>query len=228
MLRKKSGRIEWLEFELLAEFPRLFHGVFLCPLNIADRNNHKKIQKIASFKTLVRGKQCHGRHIEEAPLSQEECDGMMTDQKELGLAIMHADCQAAIFYDPIEEVVAVVHSGWRGSVQNIYGNAIQKLYKRYGSKPENLLVCISPSLGPCCGEFIHYRQELPQSFWAFQHKPGYFDFWEISKSQLIEGGVLPHHIQIASLCTVCNPDDFYSYRRDKLAGRNATIVVKGS
>ncbi len=243
MLRKKRGRVEWLEFELLADIPELVHGLFLrqggaseAPFNSLNAGggsgdepsrielNRKKIEKIIGC-PLVSSKQCHGAVVEEVPLSQEVCDGLITDQKGYGLVIKHADCQSAIFYDPIQKVVANVHAGWRGNVQAIYTKAIGKFYKRYGSKPENLLVSISPSLGPCCAEFINYKRELPPPFWAFQPKPTYFDLWEIARQELLSCNILPHHIQIASICTFCNKEDFFSYRRDKVTGRNATVVA---
>jgi hypothetical protein len=148
----------------------------------------------------------------------------VTNERDVGLFIKHADCQAVIFYDPIEKALGCIHAGWRGNVKNIYGQAVGKMRHIYGSKPENLLVGISPSLGPCCGEFIHYEKEIPREFWIFQVRPFYFDLWEMARFQLLKAGILPHHIEIAPLCTSCNTADFYSYRKEKTTGNNATIV----
>ena len=137
----------------------------------------------------------------------------------------HADCQVAIFFDPVKKVVANVHCGWQGNVQNIYAQVIQHLEAEYGSAVEDLLVCISPSLGPENAEFINHRSELPSSFYPFQIKPNYFDFWEISKMQLKKAGVLGHHIEIAQMCTFSGEKDFFSHRRDKETGRNGTVVA---
>jgi hypothetical protein len=245
MLRKKRGRLEWLEFELFQEFPELKHAIFLRhggvsegpyhSLNVGGGTgdqenriqlNRTKIKKHLSCNVLVSGKQVHGIQIQTAPLDREneECDGLITQQREVGLFIKHADCQAVIFYDPIEKAVGCIHAGWRGNVQNIYGEAIVKMGRAFGTKPENLFVGISPSLGPCCGEFIHYQKEIPQKFWPFQVKPFYFDLWEMARSQLIAAGVLLHHIEVAPFCTRCNPADFYSHRREKPSGRHATVV----
>lgn len=246
MLRKKSESVEWLEFELLADISELSHGVFLrhggesqgpfASLNAGGGSgddsqiitrNREMIRKIIGCNALVSDKQCHGVNIAEAPYSGEvACDGFVTQAKGLGLMIKHADCQAAIFYDPITGAVGNVHSGWRGNVQNIYAHAIDRMCEKYGCSPENLLVCISPSLGPCCGEFINYRVELPEEFWAYRVKELHFDLWEISRQQLLKKGVLPHHIEIASICTHCNPEDFFSYRREKATGRHATVVTR--
>ena len=108
-------------------------------------------------------------------------------------------------------------------MENIYQKTVDSL-KKMGSDPRDLIVCISPSLGPNFAEFVHYKKELPQSFLEFKKKECLFDFWEISRSQLMQEGVLPSHIEIASLCTYENKEDFFSYRRDKITGRQATIA----
>lgn len=245
MLRKKRGSLEWLEFELLQEFPEVGHAVFLrhggvsegpySSLNVGGgtgddedkiKLNRVKIKKHLGCKQLISGRQMHGMQIALPPLDpeSEECDGLITQEKSMGLLIKHADCQAVIFYDPIEKAVGCIHAGWRGNVQNIYAQAIGMMQRSFGSKPQNLFVGISPSLGPCCSQFIHYEKEIPQQFWSFQVKPLYFDLGEMARSQLLEAGILPHHLEIAPICTCCSPVDFYSYRRDKTTGRNATIV----
>ena len=243
MLRKKRGSLEWLEFELLQQFPEVKHAVFLrhggvsegpySSLNVGGATgddeslinlNRAKIKKHMGCKHLVSGKQVHGIEIKIPPLENEECDGLITQEKSAGLFIKHADCQAVIFYDPIEKALGCIHAGWRGNIKNIYAEAIGKMSKAFGCKPQNLFVSISPSLGPCCSQFIHYEKEIPQQFWPFQIRPLYFDLWEMARSQLLEAGILPHHLEIAPICTCCNPADFYSYRRDKPTGRNATVV----
>lgn len=244
MIRKKAGAVEWLEFELLSDIPTLVHGVFTrhggisaspySSLNLGGGSgddpstiarNRALMLDALNIKQMVSGYQTHGVEIFEVPTDNpqvnQSCDGLITSAANLGLLIKHADCQAAIFYDPTRRLIANVHCGWRGSVQNIYAKTV----KRLGGRPENLLVCISPSLGPERAEFKNYATELPASFLSFQHKPTYFDFWQISRAQLEEAGVLPHHIQIAEICTYSNTADFFSYRREKITGRNASIVA---
>ncbi|NGX30859.1 MAG: Laccase domain protein YfiH [Chlamydiae bacterium] len=190
----------------------------------AVQKNREKILQIGELKTLQFARQVHGTDIEYvSEVKTRVCDGLITQEKDLALGIMHADCQAVFFYDPITHTTAIVHAGWRGSVQNIFLHMIQKLKKIY-VKPENLFVAISPSLGPEWAEFRNYKKELPQSFLDFQVKPLYFDFWEITKWQLKKLGVLDHHIQCAHLCTYDN-QDMFSFRRDKTTGRLASVLV---
>ncbi len=247
MLRKSKEGIDWLEFDLLQAFPHVVHGVFLrhggastgefSSLNMGGstgddkesiKNNREKVQHLLSLKELVSSYQVHGDRVAFVPEDRHldaGCDGMITSEKNIGLMIKHADCQAAIFFDPLHNAVACVHSGWRGSVQNIYKKTIEAMKAKIGTRPSDLLVCISPSLGPDHAEFIHYKEELPPSFWEFQTRPTYFNFWEISRWQLKEEGVLDHHIEMAQICTYANTSDFFSYRKEKITGRNATVVA---
>ena len=246
MIRKKQGDLEWLEFDLLADQPQVVHAVFLrhggmsqdsyATLNVlkgtGDADDHVsynrgRIQEALQLDGLISARQVHGTNITHIDSFVEEVpdsDGLMTSQNNLGLLAVHADCQAAIFYDPIQKVVAAVHAGWRGQAHNIYQKAIAKMNHMYGSCPENLLVCISPSLGPDNSEFKNFQEELPEAFWKFQVKPTYFDLWAIAQHQLEMSGVLPHHIEIARLNTYADPTDFFSYRREKVSGRTEKIT----
>ena len=140
--------------------------------------------------------------------------------------IKHADCQAAIFYDPEHRAIANVHCGWRGNVQNIYRETVREMRRHFASRPENILVAISPSLGPEKAEFINFKKELPEAFLPYQVKPTYFDLWAISRMQLESEGILSHHIQIASICTYSHPEDYFSFRRDnRVTGNHGTVAV---
>jgi YfiH family protein len=247
MKRVKVDKIEKLQSELLLQFPKLKHGTLLrlggnsegpfANLNLAyDVGDNKEsvdqnistVKQVFSLTKLIWAKQCHGVHVEALDESSGEeiidCDAFITNSANVACMIKHADCQAAVFYDPIHHAVANVHAGWRGSVQNIYKATLDAMKRAYGSKVEELHVYISPSLGPTVAEFRNYKEELPEPFWEFKDRSHYFNFWEISRMQLTKAGVLSHHIDIAELCTYSNADDFFSFRRDKLTGRHATLV----
>ena len=105
---------------------------------------------------------------------------------------------------------------------------MKKMGLVFGSEPINLHAFVSPSLGPCCAEFIHYKKELPGDFQAFQVKPHYFDFWKISRYQLTGAGLVGENIEIAGICTSCS-NDYFSYRRacrdgDGRTGRHCAVI----
>lgn len=190
--------------------------------------NHLR-EQCPEWKKYTWGRATHGKEIAHVTTQSHQeaigMDGLITSTPGLTLMMKHADCQIALIYDPKQHAAANIHSGWRGSVANIYKEAIQSMQRAFGSNPSNLLVCISPSLGPEAAEFIHYRTELPEEFWQFQVRPTYFDFWSIAEFQLQAAGILPHHIEIARLCTYANPHDYFSYRRDKTTGRHAACIT---
>jgi YfiH family protein len=140
------------------------------------------------------------------------------------LAIQTADCQAVLLYDPVRKAVANIHSGWRGSIQNIVGLTVQAMIKRFGSDPKDIVAGIGPSLGPCCAEFIHYRTEIPKEFWPYKNASDYFDFWKLSHDQLTDAGVPGGHILTSNLCTRCRTGLFFSYRKEKTTGRFAAVI----
>jgi len=248
MIRKEQNGIAWLEFELLASFKELQHGVFLrhggvsnghfSSLNFSYKSgddkkcvdfNRQRIKDLFNLPTWAR---CYLTHGSQATIATSRninelhyCDALATQENHLGLLITHADCQAAILFDPVERALATIHAGWRGNVLNIYAATIDFLKKHFGSQPENIFIGISPSLGPDDAEFVNYRKEFPPYFWDYQTKPNYFNLWEISRMQLQEKGVLPHHIQIAGISTLSNPEDFFSYRRNPASGRHGTLAA---
>lgn len=247
-METEKAKLEWIEYELLDAYPHVQHGIFsrhggvsfgpYATLNLgsatSDRPDHVKqnrehVRKLLDLKHLIFPLQNHGTIVHRVTAKNldkiPQCDAMFTTEKEIGLAVTHADCQGAIFYDPVHEAIAVVHCGWRGSAQNIYARVVDTMRREIGTQAHNLIVCISPSLGPDHAEFKNYRQELPQEFWPFQVKPTYFDFWAISRMQLTSCGIPDKNIEIAEVCTFCCADDYFSYRREKDSGRNATVIA---
>ncbi len=201
-------------------------------------NNRKLIIQKMGMKPLVFLNQEHGKEIkvlkkDDNDLSQVfepgkevyTADGIVTDMKGVYLVIQVADCQAVMLYDPKKEVIANIHSGWRGSVQNIIGNCIEHMKNEFNCNPSDITACISPSLGPCCSEFVNYKDEIPKDYWnyKFKEKP-YFDFWKISFDQLKSKGIKEENIENMKICTKCNMDDFYSYRGEKNTGRFACVI----
>jgi YfiH family protein len=240
--------IEWLDYDILKNFPKIFSATFLrhggisvenfSSLNSADavgdhpdavKVNRELLRKTSNMDQLVYLKQVHGTAIveitKENALSHFEADGLITREKNIALVITHADCQAALFYDARQEIIGAFHVGWKGLVQNFYSIAVKALQNK-GCQSKDLYVAISPSLGKDHAEFKDYKKTFPKEFWDFQDqdKPNYFDLTAIAKSQLKSLGLLDKNIEISDQCTYCHPEDFYSYRRDKITGRHATMI----
>lgn len=151
-------------------------------------------------------------------------DALITDACKLALVIQVADCQPVLIMDPVKRVVANIHSGWRGSVQNIIGVTVRQMISEFECRPENMVCGIGPSLGPCCAEFVNYKSEIPESYWKYRSSDDLFDFWQISVDQLIDAGARPYNIHLANMCTKCNQHLFFSYRGEKDTGRFASVI----
>lgn len=193
--------------------------------------NRQRLKKTLAVLFLVSAQQMHGNRIYcAADISADTevagYDALITNQPGVGLLIQQADCQAVLMHDPDKKVIAAVHCGWRGSAVNIIGLTIAEMQRRYRTDPAALRVAVSPSLGPCCAEFINYRKELPRQLQQFRESGNHFNFWDISASQLIAAGVKAKRIDIARICTACD-HDYFSYRRAKKR-REATTGRNGS
>jgi YfiH family protein len=236
---------------LLASLPEVAHGFFTrqggvstgayASLNVSpavgDRGervaeNRRRMQQALGLTVMASAAQIHESRaavITSAGQAQEEdipeVDILVTTVFGLGLLIKQADCQAVMLYDPVNRVVANVHCGWRGQVHNILGETVSLLEHRFGSRPRDLYAAIGPSLGPCCAEFRNFRQELPDTLWAYQVRPTYFDLWRLSQDQLLAAGLQPERLDVAELCTRCKTGDFFSYRRDQVTGRQGAVIA---
>jgi polyphenol oxidase len=227
MIRKYADSVVWYEFELLQPYPFVHHGTCVIPITppqIPSPHHHPSFATC----TPVLMNQVHGSHvicIDSAEATQPTADAMLTDLPQLALIVKHADCQPCLFFDPEHTALGVAHSGWRSSCLNIYKATVEAMQSRFGTRPEQLIACIGPSLGPCHAEFIHWPDELPDSFTPFRRPGDRFDFWEISRHQLQNCGLTPDHIEIAQVCTRCHSELFCSYRLNKTAERNLSFIL---
>ena len=201
---------------------------------VCIEENRNRIKKRFDSCVLVSSRQIHKDRIYivgHDPGEDIELDGydaLITACPDVALMVQLADCQGILLYDSEKEVIAAIHCGWRGNVNGIIGKTILCLKENFNSSAVNIKAFIGPSLGPCCAEFVNYQKELPMRFHGFQVKPTYFNFWEISKSQLIESGLDPENIITSSICTSCS-DIYFSYRRacrtgDCTTGRHCGVI----
>jgi hypothetical protein len=203
----------------------------------AVQENIARIKKATGLKRLVSSRQFHGdvinfigkdtaSNLEARPHGPVALpgDALATNMAGLGLVIKIADCQSVLLADPKSGVIANIHCGWRGSAQNIAGKTIEYLRERFGLNPARTFAAVSPSLGPCCAEFVNYRQEIPEELWSFQVRPQYFDFWAITREQLKAAGIPDANIEFSRKCTKCGKADFFSYRAEGKTGRMASVI----
>jgi len=158
----------------------------------------------------------------------EDCDALITKQKGVVLTILTADCVPVILYDKEKEVVAAIHAGWKGTEAKIVAKTVQKMTKVYDSNPEDIIAGVAPAIGRCCYEVgkdvaKHFLNE-PRSFdvWGEKYM---LDLPFINKKQLLDSGVLEEHIEMSGVCTSCEVERFFSYRKEQgCSGRFMSMI----
>lgn len=154
-----------------------------------------------------------------------QTDGMITSEKGLILNVSIADCLAVLIYDTINEIVAAIHSGWRGTKENIVGKAIKILSDNYNSKPKNLFCYLSP-----CASGRNYEvgydvaKYFPDTSKQVDQDKFMYDNQKQVFKQLLESGVYRDNIEASDICTIEN-HEYHSYRRDKdQSGRMSAFI----
>ena len=197
------------------------------------RRNLEIIRQSLGLEGLASVQQVHGSNIVLAdgrlpadPLTPlARADGLMTDRAGVGLVVKLADCQGIILVDPIRRAVAALHAGWRGLRDGLVEAGVAAMAQTFGSRPSDLIAGVSPSLGPCCSEFVNYRQELPPQWLEFRQGPVHFDLWSITRTKLIGAGLAPEMIQFSGCCTKCDSQTFFSHRgQGPRTGRFAAVM----
>lgn len=161
-------------------------------------------------------------------------DALMTNEPGLALTAFFADCVPVFFLDPVKKVIALAHAGWKGTVAKIAAKTVKALAEAYGTEPQDLLVAIGPSIGPC-----HYEVDRPVIEKVKEAFPEYWEslitglkedghaqlnLWQANFYQLVDTGVLPENITLAEVCTYCHQDRLFSHRGG-MAGRQAAIIM---
>lgn len=161
-----------------------------------------------------------------------EIDGLLTQETEIPLMTFYADCVPLFLYDPVQRVIATAHSGWRGTVGRIGLLVVRKMQEVFGSKPEDIICAIGPSICKSCYEVSRdvadacevYTQTQREALLEDKGNGKYqLDLHQACYYNFTDAGVLPEHIAMPDLCTCCNPGMFFSHRasggkRGNLAG----------
>lgn len=195
------------------------------PLVLIEENRRRLASKAGfDVETLYIAKAVHGNTVYEIGTDPPDggYDGVISNKSNVTCAAPGADCVIILFADPIQHVFAAIHSGWKGTVAKIPSVTVRSMHGKFGSKLEDIVVVMGPSICKNCFEFgkddIQQFEDInPQ---CVLHK-GWdgnptIDLKLAIRTLLEEEGVLPEHIDDTTTCpcTVENPNQFYSYRRD--------------
>lgn len=152
-----------------------------------------------------------------------DVDGLITDVPGLVLYTSHADCVPIYFYDPVRRVIALAHSGWKGTVARIGQVTIRKMTDIYGCRPEDIYAAIGPSICADCYEVSEdvadairtcFNSHTIPRILAKGKRPGKYqlDLWRACERILLESGIRQDHLTVTNLCTCENSESLFSHR----------------
>ena len=174
--------------------------------------------------------QVHGCEIlkVENACRENGYDALITNKRNLTLIVSIADCTPILIHDPIKNVIAAIHAGWRGTVSEIVLKTIHKMKSEYFSSPTDCKMYI----GPCiCFDHFEVGIEVAAHFQGNLKRIGtyndkYFvDLKSANKNQGLLAGIPENNIEVSELCTFCEENLFFSHRRDKgNTGRMIAVI----
>ena len=165
-------------------------------------------------------------------------DGLITDKSNLMLSTTNADCILLLLFDPIKKVIANVHSGWKGTLQEISVAAVDKMIDEYNCNPKDIICCICPSIRKCHFEveadvkemFYNKFKTLEQIDEIIEYKKSTnkwnIDTVLINKIILQNRGLREENIIDSGICSVCNSDLIHSFRVEKEGYGLSTALIE--
>lgn len=214
----------------------------------AVMENHRRFARAVGYDEtkLVFSDQVHTTRI--YPVTEKDCgkgitkesdiigvDGLVTNQPGIPLITFYADCVPLFFFDPVQKVVALAHSGWRGTVARIGRVMIEYMEQKYHSRAEDILCAIGPSICQNCYEIsADVAEEFQKEFSAEQYRDFmqntgngkyHLDLWKVNQYILLEAGIAKEHLEITDICTCCNPELLFSHRASHGERGNLGAVI---
>ena len=213
--------------KLLSGLPDILHG--FSDRTLGDgripANTDTFIARVmGEARPVVRGAQVHAASVAvvdaSSPRTVPGVDAVVTSDPAIMLEVHVADCVPVLLADPQAKVIAAVHAGWKGTLAHVVTNTIDRMREK-GATTENMYAAIGPHIGRCCYAIGSDRAEMFRN--TFGNDPRivsgsgdswYLDIGFINRQQLLASGVLDTHIDAPVLCTACQVDRFFSFRKD--------------
>lgn len=153
-------------------------------------------------------------------------DAAFTRQAGRVCAVMTADCLPVLFCDRAGSIVAAAHAGWRG----LLGGVLESTLAAMAVAPEHVLAWLGPAIGPSAFEVgdevrAAFVAELPAAGEAFApcgQGKWLADLYALARLRLARAGVTA--VYGGNACTYSDPARYFSYRRDGVTGRMATLI----
>lgn len=215
----------------------------------AVMENHKRFARAVGYDEtkLVFSNQVHTTNIHK--VTSSDCgkgiiresdiigvDGLVTNEHGIPLITFYADCVPLYFYDPVRQVVALAHSGWKGTVARIGKVMLEYMKQEYGTEAKDVLCAIGPSICQSCYEISEdvaeeFQKEFKEEQYAdFIKNDGngkyHLDLWKVNQYILLEAGITEGHLEITDICTCCNSELLFSHRASHgMRGNLAAVIM---
>ncbi|MBS1272612.1 MAG: Polyphenol oxidase [Candidatus Marinimicrobia bacterium] len=238
MIVQQHDNLEWAQFREWESESRLFHafttrngGVSegnMRSLNLG-RSEHDSDENVDENRRrfftatgvprdeTVMARQVHSNRVTigHEPGVIPNCDGFITGVDDLYLIIGVADCHTIFLTTSDQKVVGALHAGWRGIAGNILGKAIDSLEKNFHYRANEVEIGISPGIGECCYEVgAEVVSRFPHSVVSKRGESYHLNLAKTIEMQAHQLGIPGEQIYAANCCTSCEPEYWYSYRRD--------------
>ncbi len=159
-------------------------------------------------------------------------DGLTTNVPGIPLVTFYADCVPVLMLDPVKKAITAVHSGWKSTLENISGEALELMKQIYKSDLKDLQIAIGPSICQNCfevGEDVYglFKTKYPWCDTYVDSRNGkyYINLQQIISRVLTDAGVPDNNILVSGVCTKCNNDMFFSYRGDHKCTGSLTAIM---
>jgi len=161
-------------------------------------------------------------------------DGIITNKPGIAIGIKTADCVPIFLVDRAKHIIGTIHAGWKGTSLNIASKALRILVNEFGSKPEDIIVTIGPSIGPCCyevDETVWTAMEKDPDRDLFFKKSRKAERWMLdlpkaNQQQILRAGISSVNVTSPGICTSCHRDTFFSHRGEGgQTGRQLSFIM---
>lgn len=152
----------------------------------------------------------------------QDVDGLVTNVPGITLVTFFADCVPLYILDPVHKAIGLSHSGWRGTVNRMGRETLQVMEREYGTKPQDVIAAIGPSICQDCfevGEEVteafgkaFKNEDLPSLYYRKENGKFQLDLWRANEIIFQEAGVRRENIHTTDICTHCNPQLLFSHR----------------
>lgn len=177
---------------------------------------------------LIFNKQIHSDiiNIADAKMKNREGDAIVTNRQGVAIGVSIADCAGILLHDPVNNVVAAVHSGWRGTSLRILTKTLKVLKENYNSDMESVKAFISPCAGGASYEVGEEVAELfPESCIKSSNGKYLFENKNELRNEMLDSGMNPKNLEISAIDTITDRN-YHSYRRDKkYSGRMGAFIM---